>query len=67
MKRFLALALAALFLMTLSLPVLADALAPEPLPEPVQTGVSIVPWLVIAVVVIAAALLAWFLVKRRKK
>lgn len=67
MKRILTTALTVLLIAALALPVLADALVEpgEILMHEMET--SIVPWIVIAVILVAAALLVWFLVKRHQK
>ncbi len=67
MKRFLAFVFALVLTAALTLPVFADV-AYEPgemLLYELRT--SIIPWIAIAVVIVAAALLVWFLVKRRRK
>ena len=67
MKRILTITFAVLLVSALALPILADALVEpgEILMHEMET--SIVPWIVIAVILVAAALLVWFLVKRHQK
>ena len=67
MKRILTITLAVLLVSALALPILADAVV-----DPVEVfahemETSIVPWIVIAVILVAVALLVWFLVKRHQK
>ncbi|MBQ3707967.1 MAG: hypothetical protein II889_08665 [Clostridia bacterium] len=67
MKPILAVLFAAILLAVLAMPVFADAALPPGEIALHTFRTSIVPWLVIEVIVIAAALLVWLIVKRRRK
>ncbi len=66
-KSVLALILAALSALTLAVPALADAIVDPGEILMYELRASIVPWIVIAVILVSAALLVWFLVRRRRK
>ena len=66
-KRILALILAALSALTLAVHALADAIVDPGEILMYELRASIVPWIVIAVILVSAALLVWFLVRRRRK
>lgn len=67
MKRMFAVILTAVLSAMLALPAFADvALNPGELLA-YEFRTSIIPWIVIAVILVAAALLVWFLVRKHRK